>query len=134
MMGKLQHSVYALLFISLIISILYISREFLIPLTLAGILAMLFVRLCNKLERNGISRALSALIAVIFLLAGISIIVFLLTWQLNDLTENIEGMKQRGMSFLQSLREWINETLGISSKQQEEIIKEQGSNSEGTGN
>jgi len=134
MMGKLQHSVYALLFISLIISILYISRAFLIPLTLAGILAMLFVRLCDKLERNGISRALSALIAVILLLAGISIIVFLLTWQLNDLTENIEGMKQRSMSLLQSLKEWINETLGISSKQQEEIIKEQGSNSEGTGN
>ena len=129
-MGKLQHSVYALLFISLAIGILYISREFLIPLTLAGILAMLFVGLCNKLERNGIGRALSALIAVILLLVGISTIVFLLTWQLNDLTANIESMKQRAISILQNLKEWINESFDISSKQQEEIIKEQGNSGE----
>ncbi|TCK83580.1 AI-2E family transporter [Albibacterium bauzanense] len=134
MIGKLQLSVYGLLFISLSVSILYIASAFLIPLTLAGILSMLFVRLCDKLEKYGISRALSALIAVIILLAVISTILLLLTWQLNDLTKNIEGMKQRGMSFLQSLREWINETLGISSKQQEQILKEQGNSSGETGN
>lgn len=133
MMGKLQHSVYTLLFISLSVTILYVSREFLIPLTLAGILAMLFVGLCDKLENKGISRTLSALIAVILLLLGIGTIVFLLTWQLNDLTTNIEGMKQRVISLFQNLKEWINESFDISSKQQEEIIKEQGSGSEGAG-
>ncbi len=133
MMGKLQHSVYALLFISLSVTILYISREFLIPLTLAGILAMLFVGLCDKLERKGISRALSALIAVILLLLGIGTIVFLLTWQLNDLTTNIDGMKQRLISLFQNLKDWINESFDISSNQQDEIIKEQGSSSEGAG-
>src|SRR3546814_2557428 len=45
-----------------------------------------------------------------------------------------EEMKQRGMSFLQSLRELVNETLNISSKQQDEILKDQGSNSGETGN
>jgi predicted PurR-regulated permease PerM len=134
MMGKLQHSVLVLLLIALIVSILYFSSAFLIPLTMAGILAMLFIGLCNKLERNGINRAISSLVAILVLLAGIGTIVFLLSWQLSGLTENIEEMKQRAVSLLQSLKEWIDDSLGISSKQQEEIIKEQGSNPGEAGN
>jgi len=133
-MEKLKRSVYILLFVCLGICIIYFSREFLIPLILAGVLAMLFIRFCNKLEQKGISRRISGLIAVVLLLVGISIIVFLLTWQLGDLTENIEEMKQHTLSLFQQLKEWVDSSLGISSKQQDKLIQQQGEGAAGAGN
>ena len=125
-MEKLQRSVYVLLAISLTICILYVAREFLIPVALAGILAMLFIKFCNTLERKGLSRGLSVLVSVLLLLIGFGIFVFLLSWQLSGLTENIESMKERATSFFQNFKQWIDKTVGISSSQQEQIIKQQG--------
>lgn len=130
-MKKLQRSVYILLFICLSVSLLAAAREFLIPVVLAGILAMLFIQFCNVMEQKGMHRGISALIAVFTLIISVSIIVSLLSWQISGLAENVEGMKERALSFFQNLKEWINESLGISASKQDEIIKQQGKDTSG---
>jgi len=125
-MEKLKRSVYILLIISLSVCILYVAREFLIPIALAGVLAMLFIKFCNILERKGISRGFSVFISVFILIIGFGILVFLLSWQLSGLTENLESMKERATSFFQNFKQWLNKSVGISSTQQEKIIEQQG--------
>ena len=127
-MERLQRSVYLLLFISLSICTLYFAREFLIPLTLAGVLSMLFVKMCNRLERKGLNRGLSSLFAVMLFVLCVSVLFILLTWQLKDFTDNIGEMKRHLASAFQSLKDWLEQKIGISSGKQDEMLKEQSQN------
>ena len=124
-MERLQRSVYLLLFISLSICTLYFAREFLIPLTLAGILSMLFVKMCNRLEGKGMNRGLSSLFAVMLFILCVSVLFILLTWQLKDFTDNIGEMKRHLASAFQSLKDWIDQKIGIPSGKQDQMLKEQ---------
>lgn len=134
-MNKLQQTVYILLIISLSIGLLYISREFLVPLCLALVLAMLFVRLANRMESNGISRSFSALISVLLFVSAVGVILSLLTWRLTDFAENIEEMKAQTLTMFEKMKSWVDKTLGIPPKEQDELIKQNGTSGEsGSGN
>lgn len=133
-MQKLQRLTYILFFISLIVSVLYFAREFLTPLALSGVLATLFIGFCNRLEKKGISRGMSSLFAILLFLGVIAIAIFLLTWKLNDFTENIEGMEEQIVGLLDSLKSWINEQIGVSAEQQDKMIKQSESASSEGGN
>lgn len=123
-MQKLQRFTYVLFFISLAVCVLYFAREFLIPLALSGVLATLFIGFCTKLENRGMDRGMSSLCAILLFLGAVAIIVFLLTWKLNDLTENIEGMEEQIVGLFDSMKSWINEKIGVSAQKQDEMIKQ----------
>ncbi|GAA4792867.1 AI-2E family transporter [Olivibacter ginsenosidimutans] len=125
-MNRLQQAVYTLLFVVLSTAILYLSSSFLIPVVLAGVLAMLFIQLCNALERKGLKRGVSSLIAVLLFILAVAIIIGLLSWQLTNFSENIEQMKERMLSLLQQFKNWLESTVGITDQQQRAIIKQQG--------
>lgn len=131
-MQKLQRITYFLFFISLAVCVLYFAREFLIPLTLSGVLATLFIGFCNRLEKKGVNRGLSSLFAVLLFLGVIAVAIFLLTWKLNDFTENLEGMEEQIVGLLDSMKSWINEKIGVSAERQDEMIKQtESTNGEG---
>lgn len=124
-MDKLQRSVYILLFFLLTFTGMYFAREFLIPVTLAAIFSMLFIRLCNWFEHKGVSRGFASFWCILLFVGAIALIIFLLSWQLSGLTENMDTMKERLINMVNKLRSWIHETVGLSMKQQEEMVKEQ---------
>lgn len=132
-MQKIQLSVYTLLFLVLSIGILFIAREFLVPLALSAILAMLFIPICRWLEMRGMHRAVAAVISVLVLLGAVGLIVFLLSWQLSGFTENMDKMKAQGLALFQQLKDWVDAQLGISPQQQEKMIEEQGKSAGGEG-
>lgn len=130
--NKLQHSVYILLFLFLAFAGLYFAKGFLVPLTLAGLFSMLFIKLCNWFERRGLGRGFASLICISLFLITITCAIFLLSWQLSSLSENVDEMKNRLLEMLNAFRKWINQTVGISWKEQEKMIKEQGQSSGGS--
>lgn len=127
-MEKLQQSVYVLLFFTLGFAGLYFSAPFVIPVVLAAVLSMLFIRLCNYFESKGMSRAIAALVCMFIFVASIALILLLLSIQLSSLAENIDEMKNRLYNLFNNLRKWINDTVGIDAKQQKEIIDKSGGN------
>lgn len=132
-MTKLQRSIYILLFFILSFGGLYFAAPFLIPVALAAVFSMLFIRFCNWLEYKGISRGIASLICIASFVAAICLIVFLLSWQLNGLAENIDAMKQRVVGLFSNFQQWIYEKAGVDLKQQKEMLKVQ-SDSSGPGN
>jgi len=132
-MAKLQRSIYILLLFTLSFAGLHFAAPFLIPISLAAIFSMLFIRFCNWLEQRGMSRGVASVICVVCFVMAISIVVFLLSWQLNGLVENIEAMKQRIFSLFSSFQVWIYEKVGIDLEQQREMVKAQGESSGGSG-
>lgn len=126
-MNKLQHAVYVLLLILLSFCLLYFGSEFLIPLALAAIFSMVFIRLCNWFESKGIARGWASLFCLLLFVLAIGLIIGLLYWQLGSLTENLSAMKDRLSGMLSDLKSWINQKLDIPAKQQNEIIKQSSS-------
>ena len=128
-MDKLQRSVYVLLFFILAFTGLYFGREFLIPVALAAILSMLFIRLCNWFESKNIGRGFAALYCILIFAASIALIIFLLSWQLSGLAENMGAMKSRVSSIFNSMKEWVDDSIGVSKKTQEKVIEQQSESS-----
>ena len=134
-MDKLQHSIYILLFFFLSFAGLYFAADFLIPVAMAAVFAMLFIRLCNWFESKGISRGISSLFCILLFVSAIALIVFLLSWQLSGLAENLDAMKQRLINLFTNLQHWIHEQVGVTMRQQKELVKQQSDSAGGsTGN
>lgn len=123
-MQKLTRSVNILFFFTLSVAGLYFAAPFLIPLTLAAVLSMVFVRLCNYLENNGLGRVIASLICVLLLLISASLIILLLSIQLSSLAENMDSMKERLEGMLESLKQWINSSLGVKKADQQKAIEQ----------
>ncbi|WP_257658102.1 AI-2E family transporter [Parapedobacter lycopersici] len=104
---------------------LYIAAPFLIPLSLAALLAMLFYRFSEWQERKGIPRGLSALFSVLALLGTVVLIGVILAWQISGLTDNFDKMKEQVVSQFRALREWISRSTGIDFVQQQQLVTPQ---------
>lgn len=128
-MKDLQRSVYLLLFFFLVFGGLYFAKGFLIPLTLAAVLAMLFMGISNYFERKGINRGFSSLFSVLLFIVIVAIIFTGLSLQLTNFMENMDQMKESVMGMVNTVMQWINEKLGLSYNEQKEMLKEQGKGS-----
>ncbi len=129
---SLSKNIHLLLFCFLTIGGLYFAREFLIPLTIAGILSMLFLPVSRWLEHKGLHRGIAVLICMILFFAAVAGFAALLTWQVSNLAEDLPKMQQRISALIDQVKQYISETLNISEQKQEQIIEEQ--QSSGTGN
>ncbi len=89
----LTKSIQILLLVVLSITILYVAREFLVPIALSGLLAMLFLPLCVWLEKKGLNRGLASLACVLSLLAVIIRIIMLLSWQMSNVVDDLSHVK-----------------------------------------
>ncbi|MBE7169820.1 MAG: AI-2E family transporter [Williamsia sp.] len=127
----LSKSVAVLLLFVLSIGSLYIAKEFLVPVALAGILAMLLLPLGKRIETWGLNRGWSSLLSVLVLLLVASGIIALLSFQITDLTEDMTGVQDRLMKMAEQLRAYISNTLGISKDQQKQMLQKQQASASG---
>lgn len=123
-MEKLRQAVNVLLLFTLSFVGLYFASSFLIPLVLAAVLSMVFIRLSNYFESKGIGRAYASLYCILLFVLAIGLVIGLLSIQLSSLAENLDGMEKRLSAMLESLKKWINETVGIKEATQEKMIKQ----------
>jgi predicted PurR-regulated permease PerM len=126
-MTKLQQSVYFLLFLFLSFAGLYFAGEFLIPVTLAAIFSMLFIRLCNWMEGKGLKRGFASFLCIALFLLVIAALIFLMSWQLSNLAGNMDEMKNRSIELFNDIRSWLSRTFGVSFKEQEKMVSQQSS-------
>lgn len=114
-----------LLFLSLLTIALYYGREVIIPFCLAGLLAMLFLPVCRKLESKGVKRGLAALICVLILFFTIAGMLALLSWQISDMSKSFTGIEQKISQTVEEARQYISKTFGVTPEQQKKIVEKQ---------
>ena len=127
----LQKAVHILLFLSLGVAGLILAKEFLSPICFAGLFAMLFLPLAQKLERMGLNKGLSALICVLTLLAALTGIVLLVTWQVSNLTSDLGNIEGKIQDLVEGVKNFISKTFGISPDKQKEMLEQQSEQSSG---
>lgn len=112
-----------MLLLFLVIVGLYYAKVFLMPLTIGGILATLFLPFCHWMENKKLPKGLAVSICFITLVLIISIFVFLLGWKVAELTNDISLIKQKAIESFTQTQEYIFTHLGISVNEQLEILK-----------
>ncbi len=104
---------------------LYFAKTFLVPLTIAAILSMLFLPLASRFERKGFSRGLSTATCLLIFILFIGGIIALISWQISDLSKDFTGMEEKITSGINKLKQTLNDTFGVSPQKQEEMMKKQ---------
>lgn len=111
-----------MLFLFLVILGLYFAKDFLIPLTIASVIATLFLPLCKWMESKKIARSIASLICVITLLFFIGGILFLLIWQISLFTNDFELLKLRVIDISENIQEYLYNQFGITAEKQSQIL------------
>lgn len=124
---SLAKAVQYLLLIFLLFAGLYFSAGILMPIALAGILAMLFLPFSRWLEKKGINRTVGAVICILLLLSVIGLMIFLFSWRVSNLQANLSQIEQQANTYIGQLQQLINDRFGVSKQQQVELLKKQGS-------
>jgi predicted PurR-regulated permease PerM len=122
---SLSRSISLLLLSFLLIGGMYFGREFLIPIAIASLLAMLFVPLSRWLENKGLGRTLACLLCVLTLVTGVSGVIWLLSWQASDISNDVTQIGDRLGQIGNDLRQFIAKNVGISAEKQKEWMEKQ---------
>ncbi len=124
-------SIRILFLFFLVIAGLYFAKPFLVPLSIAGLLAMLFLPLAKKMEKKGLSKGLSIFGCVLMLAIVVAGIFVLLGNQVAGLTEDLPKIKEEVSSSIDKLQGFLSKQAGISSEQQKAMLeKSQGGGGE----
>jgi predicted PurR-regulated permease PerM len=123
--SSVQRVVFFLLLAFLIIAALYYAKPFLVPVCFAGLLAMLFLPLSKWFEKKRIPKGFSALLCIIIFLAAITGIIWLISWQITDLTSEASDIEGKLKKMITEVEEYVRSRFGISKKEQEQLVTEQ---------
>jgi predicted PurR-regulated permease PerM len=111
-----------LLLLFLIFAGLYYAKEFLMPLSIGGILATLFLPFCKWMEQK-IPKGLAVFICLLTLLGIMTAITALLGWKVSELITDVTLIKQKIFDRFTEMQAYIFHQLGITVAQQTQIMK-----------
>lgn len=114
-----------LLFLALTFLILHYAKGFLIPVATGGLMAMLLVPICRKMEKSGIKRALAAGIAVFVTLLVVIGITYVLINELIGLASNMSTIGERLNTMLGNGYDMVSEKFNVSETKQKEYLQKQ---------
>lgn len=127
----LYKSIAVLLLIILSIGILFVGKELLVPLALAGILAMLLIPLGKWFEKKRLNRGWASLLCVLVFVLVAAAIITLLSFQIAGISKDMSGIQQRVGKISEQVKGYISNTLGISKEEQQKMMEKQQSSASG---
>jgi predicted PurR-regulated permease PerM len=117
--------------IVLLTVILVFGKPFFVPLAFAGLLSMLLLPIAKWLGSKGIHQAVSILLSILMLVAFLALVIFFVSWQVSNVTEDASKLEQQITQKYQQARQFIAREFGISPDRQQQMFKEQQSASSG---
>ncbi|MFO7965896.1 MAG: AI-2E family transporter [Desulfobacterales bacterium] len=96
------------------------AKGVLMPITVAGLLAMLLLPVSGKLEAWGVNRAVAALLSTFILLILTLVFIFFMTFQIENFSDDLPEMIEIVQSKIADLEACIYAKTGISPERQED--------------
>ena len=109
----------------LVVAALILAKELLMPLTVGAVLATLFLPLSKWLESKKIPIGIAVTICILCLLLVMSGIVALLGWQVSELINDVELIKEKAIETGNRIQQYLLEHLGITLEKQSQLLKDQ---------
>jgi len=113
----------SLLAIGLIMLAIYLGQDILVPLAMAGLIAVLLRPVEAWLMRIGVPKLLAITIAVLLAVVLVSGVAILLSMQLSDFSDEWPKLKKNINEFYRDARRWIRREYSVSYQKQAEYLK-----------
>src|SRR5690606_16119964 len=113
------------LFIVLFFAILYFAKPFLIPIAIGGMMAMLLVPACRRLEYWGLRRGLAGGICVFITLVVLSGLFYVLFYQMMALGTDIPAIASKLNAMLNNAHNFISEHFQLPIEKQKDYLQSQ---------
>ncbi len=114
-----------LLVLFLVFAGLHFAGNFLIPLTIGIVLATLFLPFYKWMEERKVPKILAAFICLLIILLTIAGVAALIGWQVIELTNDFDLIKQKSIQLFDSIQEFILNNIGISVAKQNRLLIDQ---------
>ena len=124
---SLQKLSRVLLFGVLLVVILYYAKGFLIPFTFSLVISMLLLPVTLWLQKYHLPNWLSTLLALLLFVVIIGTIIYVLAWQLSELTQDFDNIEKQATKKIADFQSYIQQQLGVSVTKQNKIASGEGS-------
>ncbi len=122
-----------LLMVALIALFIYVGSDLVVPLALAMLIAILLMPVCNFLQRKGLPRVVSILLALLATAIFAGGIIYFLASQVASFLNDFDQIKKGINVHLNTLQNWIRERSGLSFREQEDMVNEAMATVKGSG-
>ncbi|WP_426295881.1 AI-2E family transporter [Dyadobacter endophyticus] len=112
-----------LLAIGIIMIAIYLGQDIIVPLALAGLLAVLLRPLEQRLIQIGIPKTLAITLALFCAVLVVSAVTVLISMQVADFSDEWPKLKKNIDLFYRDARRWIRREYSVSYRQQAEYLK-----------
>jgi predicted PurR-regulated permease PerM len=112
-----------LLAIGIIMVAIYLGQDIIVPLALAGLLAVLLRPLEQWLMRMGIPKLIAITLALTLAVLVVSAVTVLISMQLAEFSDEWPKLKRNIDHFYRDARRWIRREYSVSYRQQAEYLK-----------
>lgn len=109
----------------LVIAALILAKAFLIPLSIGGILAMLFLPLCNWLIAKRVPKGLAVFICLVVLVVIVSTFATLVGFKIAEILSDVALVKERLLASFEDVQLYIFKHLGVSVSKQSQLLKQE---------
>jgi predicted PurR-regulated permease PerM len=102
---------------------IYLGQDILVPLAMAGLIAVLLRPVEDRLIRLGMHKVFAislALLLAIVVVAGLAVVISL---QLSDFTDDLPKLRQNLSDLVDDARRWVRREYNVSYRQQEKYLQ-----------
>ncbi len=114
-----------LLLVFLILAGLYFAENFLMPLSIAGLLSMLFLPFCKWMERKKIPKGLAAFFCILTLVLIFAFLGGLVGWLISELMNDLPYIQQKATETGIRIQQYLSKHFGIRAETQYQWLKDQ---------
>jgi predicted PurR-regulated permease PerM len=116
-----------LLFAFLFFQGLFLARQFLIPFSLAALMAMLMLPVCKKLEKWKFNRGIAIGFCILIILLILAGLVFLFSLQIASFAQDIPSLQGQMNKKLNNVQHFVEDKFGVSPEKQIDYLEQQAS-------
>jgi predicted PurR-regulated permease PerM len=118
----LGKSVQILLFIALFGGILYVGKPLFMPLSIAGMLALVFTPCCQWLEKKGWKRTPAAIACGLLFLLIIGGVLVLLAWRIRHIDTDISEIRDNFSRLTDRIHGYFQEQLKMGKAEEKKML------------
>lgn len=111
-----------LLMLALICFFIYFGSDLVVPFALAMLIAILLMPVCSWLQRKGLGRAVSTLLALLAAALFIGGVFYFLSSQIASFFNDFDQIKKGINTHVHTLQNWVRQQYGLSLREQEDLV------------
>lgn len=114
---------HSLLALAILTAGIYLGQDILVPLALAGLVAVLLRPIENRLLRFGMHKVFAISIALLIAVIIVAGIMVLISMQLSDFADDLPKIRQNLNDFFHDIKQWVRRKYNVSYRDQDKYLQ-----------